>query len=249
MTDAHASWITLLAAPFIGKFLSLAVDCLLEDSPLRLQRSAQKKAIGLLDLLPVVGWFWSKAHCQRCGANVGGFRLALELGAPAIAVWAEIVTPGWIVVASCLLGWTLLVLAIVDMKRFILPDVVTCPLLAVGLAIACLMDPSGLSGHVVGAAVGYLGFIAVRCAYRKLRAREGLGQGDAKLLAAIGAWVSWQGLPSVVLLAAGSGALFGLMRCVIGSRAVTSERLPFGPFLAAAGWVVWLYGPLMLVGQ
>jgi leader peptidase (prepilin peptidase)/N-methyltransferase len=147
---------------------------------------------------------------------------------------------------DALFGWWLLALGWIDLRRWILPDVLTLPLIPIGLVLAAVLGPEELVDRIAGAAFGYAGLWAVAWIYRRLRGRDGLGLGDAKLLAAAGAWVGVSGLPSVLaggaiaaLLAAGGLALAG-------TRLRRDSALPFGPFLAAAAWAVWLFGPIGL---
>jgi leader peptidase (prepilin peptidase)/N-methyltransferase len=154
------------------------------------------------------------------------------------------VTSGWLISASALYGWTLLALAWIDQRHQLLPDALTLPLLPAGLAVAWTAVGNAWPDHLIGAVSGFAAFYAIGVAYRHLRKRPGLGLGDAKLLAGIGAWVAWQGLASVVLLAALSGLLLVLARRFSGRPLELAERLPFGPHLALGGWLVWLHGPV-----
>jgi leader peptidase (prepilin peptidase)/N-methyltransferase len=169
----------------------------------------------------------------------------MEAAALALAVWAAFVTSGWIVLASCALGWTLLTLAAIDWRTGYLPDVLTLPLAAAGLGVAYAIEPAAVPGHVIGAVAGFIAFAALSEIYRRLRGRDGLGLGDAKLLAASGAWLSWAGLPTTVLYAAVIGLALVLLRRTRGQAMSATDRLAFGPALAAATWLVWLYGPLV----
>ena len=146
---------------------------------------------------------------------------------------------------DALLGWWLLTLGWIDVRHWLLPDILTLPLIVVGLATAWLFASDELIDRIAGAALGYVFLWLTAYAYRRLRGREGLGLGDAKLLAAAGAWVGASGLPDVVavgaiaaLAVAGGLWLFG------GVRFSRSSALPFGPFLALAMWLVWLFGPI-----
>ena len=164
------------------------------------------------------------------GALQGG---ALESGAQAggAGLWAD-----------CALGWTLLALAWIDARHFLLPDVLTLPLLLAGLAACQVLQPWALQDHLLGAVLGYAVLRAVALAYRALRGRDGMGAGDAKLLAACGAWLGWAALPQVLLLAALLGlGVAGVMR-LRGQAVGRTTMLPFGPFLAAACWAVRLSG-------
>lgn len=167
----------------------------------------------------------------------------MEMAAIGVVIWAATQTPGWVLAASCLLGWWLLVLAAIDWREFLLPDVLTLPLLVAGLAISYAIDPPALADHLIGAAAGFVVFAAIAFVYRRVRGREGLGLGDAKLMAALGAWLAWQGLPSTLLFGAIAALIFVLIRSLAGRR--IADPIPFGAFLALGGWMVWLYGPLV----
>jgi len=146
------------------------------------------------------------------------------------------------------LGWVLLALAAWDLRCGLLPDRLTLPLLLAGLAATALLVPERLEAHLLGAAAGFLSLAGLRALYRLLRGREGLGLGDAKLLAAGGAWLGWEGLASVVLLACAAAALSLLPRRLAGQRLTRHSALAFGPWLALGIWLVWLLGPLTLGG-
>jgi leader peptidase (prepilin peptidase)/N-methyltransferase len=128
----------------------------------------------------------------------------------------------------------------------LLPDILNLPLAAVGLAVAWMLGPGALGDAAIGAAAGFLTFAALAWAYRRLRGRDGLGLGDAKLAMAAGAWVSWTGLPTVVTLAALAALAMVLGRALAGRPVAPTEPVPFGPYLAAGLWLVWLYGPVNL---
>jgi leader peptidase (prepilin peptidase)/N-methyltransferase len=161
-----------------------------------------------------------------------------------VPLWAALpgdAPPLW---ASVLLGWTLLCLAAIDARHFLLPDALTVPLVPAGLAVALLTDPDRLTADIYGGALGFLVFASLRGAYRWARGREGLGLGDVKLLAAAGCWVGWDGLPSVVLIAAVSGLAVAALQGLRGVSFSASTRIPFGVYLCFGFWLVWLYGPL-----
>lgn len=143
---------------------------------------------------------------------------------------------------GCILGWTLLALAWIDWNTLRLPDALTLPLMACGLAAAWMDSPDALYSSVVGALAGYGALFAVGALYRMLRGRDGLGRGDAKLLAAGGAWLGWTALPWVVLLAALLGLALALAHRARGMSLTRETALPFGPPLACAIWIIWLYG-------
>jgi leader peptidase (prepilin peptidase)/N-methyltransferase len=200
--------------------------------------------LGPADLVPIASWLVARGRCRYCGALVTPLYLGLELGALGIAIWAATVSEGWVLWASCALGWCLLALAAIDFRDGLLPDALTLPLIPFGLLVAYLEDPASAWPHAIGALVGFLVFALVRWLYRRLRRRDGLGMGDVKLLAAAGAFVSWEGLPSVVLIAAVAGLAMALVSGALGRRIALDQRLPFGPGLCLGLWLVWLYGPL-----
>ncbi|HEX3429913.1 MAG TPA: A24 family peptidase [Rhizomicrobium sp.] len=240
-------FIMLLAAPVIGSFLGAMAVRIPEERPLLWARSecdSCGRVLSAAELIPVASFVWLRGRCRGCGAAIGAFPLAMELAAIVVVAWAALQTSGAIFFLSCLFGWTLLLLAAIDWRVQLLPDVLTLPLMLAGL-VASFVFPLGLwRDHAIGAAAGFAALALVAWLYHRLRKREGLGLGDAKLSAAIGAWIGWQGLPTVVLWGSMLGLLFAIVRSLSGKRLELSDRLPFGAFLAAGGWLVWLYGPL-----
>ncbi|HEX3675574.1 MAG TPA: A24 family peptidase [Rhizomicrobium sp.] len=249
MPDATDILIALaVIAPFIGSFLGVLVVRLPERRPVLIGRSRCDRcgaALGARDLVPLASWLWLRGKCRQCGAAIGAFPVLMELAALAVVLWAATETSGGMLVAACVFGWLLLALAVIDWQRFLLPDALTAPLALFGLAAAWFLDRGAFLNHVIGCAAGFLVFAGITVLYRRLRGREGLGLGDAKLLGALGAWVSWQGLPSVIFIGAVTGLLFVLVQSLAGRRIEATTRIPFGTFLALCGWLVWLYAPLI----
>jgi leader peptidase (prepilin peptidase)/N-methyltransferase len=165
----------------------------------------------------------------------------MELAALLTALWALSVFDGAVLLASCLLGWMLLALAVCDARSYLLPDALTLSLLLMGLGATYWLQPDALDEHAVAATLGYVVFRGIDMGYFWLRGRHGLGQGDAKLLAAAGAWLGLEALPQVVLIAAVIGLLLAAVMAWRGQRVRAQMRLPFGPPLALATWLVWLY--------
>lgn len=238
----------LLLAPFIGSTLGTVVRRLPRGRPIVLARSACESCgctLGPLELVPIASWLAQGGKCRSCGAPVAWFHIAIELAALGVVVSALLAGSDpsrlW---ASCLLGWTLLALAWIDCEHMLLPDALTLPLVLAGLAATWLLDPEQVMDHALGVALGYAAFRAVALGYERLRRRPGLGHGDAKLLAAAGAWVGWAALPKVVLIAGLGGLGAALIASMRRRRLNRTTALPFGPFLAGALWIVWLYGAL-----
>ncbi len=186
-------------------------------------------------------------HGHGDGAPGPGRYAFMALASAGIGDWAALVQPTPLAaVLTALLGWQLLLIAVIDAEHFRLPDQLTLPLLATGGLAAVLLDHTAPLDAVIGAAVGFAGLWLLAFAYRRLRGREGLGDGDPILLAAGGAWVGWIGLPSVLLWASAAGLSFVAARLLVGGRVSGSDRLPFGPCLAAGIWLTWVIGPLGL---
>ena len=168
----------------------------------------------------------------------------VEGSALAVAVWSEAVLQGPLSWIGMFFGWILLAIALADIRWLWLPDGLTLPLCAGGIATVAVVEPSILVHHLIGAAAGFAVLTAAAWTYRRLRNREGLGRGDPKLLGAIGAWVGWQGLGSVLLYAALSGLLLVLVQRATGHVVRRTTPLPFGSYLCLGAWLVWLYGPI-----
>ncbi len=238
----------LLAAPFIGSFLGLLIRRLPAGQGVVLGRSACPDCahpLGVRDLLPLVSFALSGGRCRHCKSPISRLYPAVEIAAIVIALWAALMLSGWLVWAGCALGWALLALAAIDQEHMLLPDPLTLPLIPAGLLVAYALDPRLLVPHAIGAGTGFAAFALIGWAYKALRGRAGLGLGDAKLLAGAGAWLSWQGLPSVVLIAAVAALLVLLARSFAGRLISPTTPVPFGPYLCLGTWLVWLYGPLI----
>lgn len=198
-------------------------------------------------LIPVASFLISRGRCAGCGADIPRRYPLIELAAAGLGVWAALgqtTVPAAVVTA--LLGWQLLLIAVIDGEHFRLPDRLTLPLLVTGLAAALAVDHTAPTDAVIGAVVGFAGLWLLALAYRRLRDREGLGDGDPILLAAGGAWVGWIGLPSVLLWASAAGLSFVAARWLVGGQVSAGDRLAFGPCLAAGIWLTWIFGPLGL---
>ena len=183
---------------------------------------------------------------DEAGDPPGRRRYALmALAAAGTGVWAALAQPSPLAaVLTALLGWQLLLIAVIDAEHFCLPDQLTLPLLATGGLAAVLLDHTAPLDALIGAAAGFGSLWVLAFVYRRLRGREGLGDGDPFLLAAGGAWVGWMGLPSVLLWASAAGLSLVGARLLVGNKVTAADRLPFGPCLAAGIWLTWMLGPL-----
>lgn len=239
------AWLpAVLLAPFVGSFLGVLILRLPASRPVVLARSACDHCgtcLAIRELVPLASYLVQRGRCRHCGSRIDPIHLAVELAAIAVVMAAAVVEADparlWV---DCLLGWVLLALAWIDWQWMRLPDVLTLPLLLAGLAVTLFHDPVATPEHAAAAIVAYLALRGLALGYRRLRGREGLGAGDAKLLAAAGAWLGLALLPWVVLLAAVAGLAAALAWALTGRRIDAGTALPFGPWLALALWVLWL---------
>ncbi len=157
--------------------------------------------------MPLLSWFAAGGRCRHCGARLGWFYPAVEAAALAIALLAVGVDRGAMAWIDAGFGWWLLALAWIDWRHMVLPDVMTLPLVPIGLRghVGKPWNRRNLRDSLLGAAAGLFGLWLVAWVYRRIRGREGLGFGDAKLFAAAGAWVGASGLPGVLAGAALGG--------------------------------------------
>lgn len=239
-------WLVLVAAPFAGSTLGVLVRRLPAGRPVALARSACEACghrLAARDLVPLLSFSMLRGRCRYCGGGIGWFHPAIEGAAVVVAAWAMLAGSSnlW---ADCVLGWVLLALAWIDYDHMRLPDALTLPLLLGGLGVAWFDDPELVFEHALAAALGWGLFRGVALAYRAWRGRDGLGAGDAKLLAAAGAWVGLAGLGDVVLLAGVLGLGFALSQIGGGRSFTLTTRVPFGPALALATWIVRVHGTL-----
>lgn len=202
-------------------------------------------AIVVLAAVPL-GWAVSRIAGAYGGAPVarGGLvHVAMTVLMFAWALW--IVPTSWVLIPTLVLGWLLTVLTAVDVASFRLPDVLTAPMLVLGVLVSVFLPGRPVVDHLVGAGIGFAVLAVLGWAYERLRGREGIGLGDAKLLGAAGAWLGWRPLPSLVLVACAVALALVAVMAASKGRAALRERLAFGGPLCLATWLIWLYGPLV----
>ena len=208
-------------------------------------------AIAVRHNIPLFGFVMLRGRCARCGAGISPRYPVVEAaggGLGLVIVW--VLGPTWQAAAALPLAWTLLALSVIDLERQQLPDALTLPLLWGGLLLSLVRVDGGVlftdvGSSVVGAAAGYLVLWTVYQVFKLVTGKEGLGYGDFKLLAALGAWLGWQSLPLIVLLSAATGAIVGIAGVMLLGRS-RHLPIPFGPFLAAAGLVSLLWGEALM---
>jgi leader peptidase (prepilin peptidase)/N-methyltransferase len=195
----------------------------------------------VIDNLPLISWLWLKGRCRFCRSVISYRYPLVELGALALGL-AVVAVHGYSIPSLfyCGLAWTLLALLLIDFDCGLLPDQITQPLLWAGLLVNALYPLVPILDAVLGAIFGYLSLWLVFWAFKLATGKDGMGYGDFKLLAALGAWLGWQALPQVLMAAALTGLVYALYQVVTGKQS-TSSAIPFGPFLALAGWVAVLF--------
>ena len=209
---------------------------------------ACKAPITALQNIPLISWVLLRGRCARCGAPISVRYPLVELLTGILSAWvAARFGFGLPALAALVLTWFLIALTFIDIDHQLLPDSLTLPLLWLGLMLS-LWGPQGdasvpvdVRSSLIGAAAGYLSLWSVYHLFRLVTGKEGMGYGDFKLLAALGAWLGWQMLLPVILIAAVVGAIVGIAMLAI-RRQSRATPIAFGPFLAAAGWLVLMFG-------
>jgi len=205
--------------------------------------------------IPLLSWLLLGGKCANCQAPISPRYPIVELVTAALSA-AVALRFGWHwqTLAALLFTWALVALTVIDLDHTLLPDIITLPLLWLGLLLSLFWHP-GLTppaptdarSAIVGAVAGYLILWLVYWAFKLVTGKEGMGYGDFKLLGALGAWLGWQMLPLILLLSALTGAVIGIALIAIRGRD-RNLPIPFGPYLAAAGWIALMWGPQIIGG-
>ena len=198
--------------------------------------------ITALENIPVISYLFLKGKCSECKAPI-------SLRYPFIEILSGfmVLTVAWLMGFSeqagyaMLLSWVLIALTFIDLDHFYLPDNLVLPFLWLGLLINLDGTFTDINSAVIGAAAGYLALWSVYQLFKKLTGKEGMGYGDFKLLAMLGAWLGWQMLPVIIILSSLVGAIVGISLIVFKNHQ-RSQPIPFGPYLATAGWIALLWG-------
>ena len=198
--------------------------------------------------IPVISYLLLKGKCAKCGVRISPRYPVVELTTAilsALVAWKFGFT--WYTGAALLLTWSLVALSGIDIDHQLLPDNITLPLLWIGIllslagtvpAIGLPVDPRS---SIIGAVAGYLSLWSIYHLFKLLTGKQGMGYGDFKLLAALGAWLGWQMLLMIVLLSAFTGAVVGIAMIVVRGRD-RNIPIPFGPYLAGGGWIALMWG-------
>lgn len=214
-----------------------------------------KAPISAWQNIPVISWLLLRGNCASCRTSISVRYPLVELATGVLSAsvaWHFGV--GTAAACSLLITWALVALTGIDIDHQLLPDGITLPLMWSGLMAAVLIGP--LAGSpmpvsardaILGAAAGYLSLWLVFHGFRLITGKEGMGYGDFKLFAALGAWLGWKLLPLIMLLSAATGAVIGILMIVLRGRD-RAAPMPFGPYLAAAGWLAMMYGDTLVSG-
>lgn len=198
--------------------------------------------------IPVLGWLMLKGRCSSCARPISPRYPIIEL---ATAVLSMVIAwhygASWTCLAALFLTWALIVLSVIDYDHQLLPDSITLPMLWTGLLLGQFGLFAGPTDSVIGAAAGYLSLWSVYWLFRLVTGKEGMGHGDFKLLAMLGAWTGWQLLLPIILISSVIGAIVGIGLILFRGRE-RGKPIPFGPYLAAAGWVALLWGSTLVDG-
>jgi leader peptidase (prepilin peptidase)/N-methyltransferase len=201
--------------------------------------------ISAIDNIPVLSWLALRGRCRHCSAPIAARYPVIEALAGVMgAVVAWRFGFGVAALLAACLSWGLLALAAIDYDTMLLPDTITLPLLWLGLLANLFGVFTTLETAVVGAMAGYLALWSIFWAFKLATGKEGMGYGDFKLLGALGAWLGWPLLPSIILAAAAVGAVVGLGLIALKSHD-RAKPIPFGPYLAAAGWICLVWGDVL----
>jgi leader peptidase (prepilin peptidase)/N-methyltransferase len=213
------------------------------------------KQITALQNIPVLSYLLLRGKCANCQARI-------SLRYPVIEFSTALLTAavawrfgfGWEAFAATLLTWSFIAISVIDFDHQIIPDSISLPLVWIGLALSLFHPVAGADvlfiepkTAIIGALAGYLSLWSVYQLFKMLTGKEGMGYGDFKMLAVIGAWLGWQMILPVVLFSAIVGAVTGILLIVIQGRD-RSTPIPFGPYLAAAGWIAMMWGDAIVAG-
>lgn len=198
--------------------------------------------IRIWENIPVLSYLLLRGRCSACKTAISAQYPAIEA---ITAILSVMVALRFGVSAETLFGllltWSLISLTVIDAKTQLLPDAITLPLLWLGLLINSAEVFTSLSAAVWGAALGYLVLWTVYQLFKAVTGKEGMGYGDFKLLAALGAWMGWEMLPQIILLSSVVGAIIGISMMLL-IKHQKNQPIPFGPYLAIAGWIAFMWG-------
>ncbi len=201
-----------------------------------------KHKISPLENIPVVSYLVLGGKCSECGAAISPRYPLVEAGTAVLSVivaWYFGAT--WQALGALVLTWALIALSLIDYDVQLLPDSITLPFIWLGLLLSLMGVFTDPTSAIIGAVAGYLALWSVYQIFKRLTGKEGMGYGDFKLLALFGAWLGWQFLPQIILLSSVVGAVIG-MTLILARGRDRNIPIPFGPYLAIAGWISLIWG-------
>lgn len=220
---------------------------IIETEPLTLNTPRSRcpscgHAITAIENIPIISYLALAGKCKQCKTPISKRYPIIEaLTAILSGIVAWKFGFEWSCLGALLLTWALIALTFIDVDHQLLPDSITLPLLWLGISFNLSSTYTDLQSSVIGAIAGYLSLWLVFHAFKLATGKEGMGYGDFKLLAALGAWLGWAFLPSIILLSSLVGAAVGIILIVVGQHQ-RNIPIPFGPYLAAAGWIALVWG-------
>ncbi|MEQ8692429.1 MAG: A24 family peptidase [Pseudomonadales bacterium] len=264
-------WQGLVLAAWVGLAVGSFLNVVIYRYPVMLERDWRRQAREILELsaepetekfnlsvprsrcphcdhqirwfenIPVLSWLVLRARCTGCKQPISARYPAIEL-LTGLLTLAVLATFGftWLGLAAALFTWLIVALTFIDYDTKLLPDQLTLPLLWLGLIVNFNHGIVPLTDALLGAVCGYLFLWSTFWAFKLVTGKEGMGYGDFKLFAALGAWLGWQALPSIILLSACGGLIYALALILLRKQS-RQDTIPFGPFLAAAGWVTLVF--------
>jgi leader peptidase (prepilin peptidase)/N-methyltransferase len=198
--------------------------------------------ISALENIPVISWLLLKGRCNHCHCKISARYPCIELLTAVMSLFVAWFLPfGWPVLYGLAFTWCLIALTFIDIDKMLLPDQFTLSLLWLGILVNLSSEFIDLESAILGAVFGYLSLWSIYWGFKLVTGKEGMGHGDFKLFAALGAWFGWQALPLILLLSSFVAAIVGVV-IIINSKDKQSRPLPFGPYLASAGWIYLIYG-------
>lgn len=249
MISAWLDAFLIVASPFLGSFITASSRAWPDWNQIVSGRSKCDECghtLTPLELVPIISFAMQRGKCRECGAPVPWIHPLGEILALLIGIIAVLAFEGWASLAIAAFGWMLLFGALVDLRTFLLPDIVTLGLVPAGLAMAWLSGgQESLLAHTLAAIAGFASLALIGWLYRWLRKRVGLGLGDAKLLAAGGAWAGPLALPWIVLIGAGATLFIVAIAHILGRKAHATMAVPLGPGLAAGCYLAYCLPPLI----
>ena len=204
--------------------------------------------ISALENIPILSYLWLQGKCAACETRISPrYPIVEAITGILSAAAAGYFGFGLAAIGAILFIWMLIALTFIDFDTQLLPDSITLPLLWTGLFFNLQSTFVPLQSAVIGALAGYLSLWVIYWLFKLVTGKEGMGYGDFKLLAAIGAWLGWSMLPLVILLSSAVGAVVGILLIVIAKQG-RSVPIPFGPYLAIAGWITFFWGDRLVDG-